>query len=55
MAGGQLPLTRLLQAQGLNAMLVPLHVGSQRVPGLLEQLLAVHNVAGLIATVPHKQ
>lgn len=50
-----LPLTRLLQARGLNAVLVPLHVPAAQVAGLLDILLAVQNVAGLIVTVPHKQ
>jgi len=50
-----LPLTRLLQQRGINAVLVPLHVPAAHVARLLETLLAVSNVAGVIVTVPHKQ
>lgn len=50
-----LPLTRLLQARGINAVLVPMQVQGDDVPGLLRALYAVRNVAGVIVTVPHKQ
>ncbi|MDQ0033471.1 shikimate dehydrogenase [Variovorax boronicumulans] len=50
-----LPLTRLLQARGINAVLVPLHVEAANVVPLLQTLLAVRNVAGIVVTVPHKQ
>jgi shikimate dehydrogenase len=50
-----LPLTRLMQARGINAVLVPLHVQAAQVATLLETLLCVGNIAGLIVTVPHKQ
>jgi len=50
-----LPLTRLLQARGLNAVLVPLHVQGADVAGLLAALQTVRNVAGVVVTVPHKQ
>jgi len=50
-----MPLTRLLQARGINAVLVPLHVQGEDVAALLHALHAVHNVAGLVVTVPHKQ
>lgn len=49
------PLTRLLQARGFNAVLVPMHVQAQNVGAVLAALHRVHNVAGLIVTVPHKQ
>lgn len=50
-----LPLTRLLQARGINAVLVPLHVHGDDVAALLGALHAVRNVAGIVVTVPHKQ
>lgn len=50
-----LPLTRLLQRRGINAVLVPLHVRAADVAPLLQTLLAVRNVAGVVVTVPHKQ
>ncbi|CAN7719971.1 shikimate dehydrogenase [Variovorax sp. LjRoot84] len=50
-----LPLTRLLQARGINAVLVPLHVQGGDLAGLLRALHAVCNVAGIVVTVPHKQ
>lgn len=50
-----LPLTRLLQARGINAVLVPLHVEGDNVAALLHVLHAVANVAGIVVTVPHKQ
>ncbi len=50
-----LPLTRLLQARGINAVLVPMHVESGNVASLLNALHAVHNIAGIVVTVPHKQ
>lgn len=50
-----MPLTRLLQARGVNAVLVPLHVQGEDVTDLLRALHAVRNVAGVVVTVPHKQ
>jgi len=50
-----LPLTRLLQARGTNAVLVPMHVRGEAVGSLLDALHAVHNFAGIVVTVPHKQ
>ena len=49
------PLTRLLQQRGHNAVLVPMHVVADDVAPLMDTLLRVKNVAGVIATVPHKQ
>lgn len=49
------PLTALMQQEGLNAVLVPMHVTAADVPALLDLLLRVKNVAGIIVTVPHKQ
>lgn len=49
------PLTRLLQARGFNAVLVPMHVQAGDVQVVLDALHRVRNVAGLIITVPHKQ
>ncbi|WP_234195946.1 shikimate dehydrogenase family protein [Pseudacidovorax sp. NFM-22] len=50
-----LPLTRLLQARGTNAVLVPLHVQGGDVGSLFDALHAVRNLAGIVVTVPHKQ
>jgi len=50
-----MPLTRLLQTRGINAVLVPLHVQGEDVANLLRALHAVRNVAGVVVTVPHKQ
>lgn len=49
------PLTARLQQQGLNAVLVPMHVRPDDVAALLPALLTLHNLAGFIVTVPHKQ
>lgn len=49
------PLSLAMQARGLNAVLVPIHVHSSRVRALLDSLLDVQNFSGLIVTVPHKQ
>ena len=49
------PLTALLQQRGFNAVLVPLHVRADDVALLLPALSALHNFAGFIVTVPHKQ
>ncbi len=50
-----LPLTTLLQARGLNAILVPLHVQTADVDRLLTAFGTLRNFAGFIVTVPHKQ
>jgi len=50
-----MPLTRLLQSRGINAVLVPLHVQGEDVTNLLRALHAVRNVIGVVVTVPHKQ
>lgn len=49
------PLTRLLQARGLNALLVPLHVQPADLAPMLAALGLLRNLAGFIVTVPHKQ
>lgn len=54
-AKAPMPLTRLLQERGLNAILVPLHVRAKDVDGLLATCSQVRNFAGFIVTVPHKQ
>ncbi len=43
-----------LQAAGLNALVVPLHVQSPDFAGCMAQLQTTHNVGGGIITVPHK-
>lgn len=50
-----LPLSRLLQQRGYNALLVPMHVGADDLPALLASAMALRNLAGLVVTVPHKQ
>lgn len=50
-----LPLTTLLQSRGLDAILVPLHVQAADIDALLAAFGALHNFAGFIVTVPHKQ
>jgi len=50
-----MPLTRLLQSRGLDAVLVPLHVKTADIDALLTAFGKLHNFAGFIVTVPHKQ
>ena len=43
-----------LQAAGLNALVVPMHVDSSAFASTMQTLNAVRNVDGFIITVPHK-
>ncbi len=43
-----------LQAAGLNALIVPMHVDSNAFASTMQTLNAVRNVDGFIITVPHK-
>jgi shikimate dehydrogenase len=43
-----------LQAAGLNALVVPMHLGSQAFASTLQILEGVRNIDGFIITVPHK-
>lgn len=54
-AKAPMPLTRLLQSQGLDAIVVPLHVGVEDIDTLLAGVGVLRNFAGFIVTVPHKQ
>lgn len=47
-------ITRILIGRGLDAVVVPLHVGATDLAGLLGSLLAVRNVGGALVTIPHK-
>lgn len=44
----------LCQAQGIDAVMVPLHVGAQDLPAVVQGLRALRNFDGLVVTVPHK-
>jgi shikimate dehydrogenase len=45
----------LCRRNGVNALCVPLHVEPAGLAALLDGLRGVHNLLGVIATVPHKQ
>lgn len=45
----------LLQARGLNGIMVPMHVAASSLQRSLEALRHVQNLGGFIVTVPHKQ
>ncbi|SFU16083.1 shikimate dehydrogenase [Mesorhizobium sp. YR577] len=47
-------ITRILAAHGENAIVVPMHVGAADLGHLVEALTKVHNVDGILVTVPHK-
>ncbi len=46
--------TQIMQARGINAVCVPLHVSVGRFDDCVRSAGAVQNLDGLIATVPHK-
>jgi shikimate dehydrogenase len=47
-------ITAALHARGVNAYVVPLHIGVAEVDACLDGLSLVRNIDGLVATVPHK-
>ncbi len=47
-------ITAALQARGVNAYVVPVHVGVTDVDACLVGLSLAHNVDAILATVPHK-
>ena len=46
--------TRSMQARGVNAVMVPVHVEPPGVDALIDALTAVRNLDGICATIPHK-
>ena len=44
----------LFQRHGIDAVLVPLKLSAQALPGFLAHGLTAHNVGGIWATIPHK-
>ncbi|MFC7557306.1 shikimate dehydrogenase family protein [Pseudoroseomonas wenyumeiae] len=46
--------TGLFSANGVNAVCVPFHVPPSDLAGLVAAMRRVHNLIGLIVTVPHK-
>lgn len=48
-------LTRILVERGEDAVVVPMHVSSSDLTGLFDALKDVHNVDGILVTVPHKR
>lgn len=46
--------TAAFAEKGLNAIVVPIHVKSQDLPGFMEVATKLENVDGIIVTVPHK-
>lgn len=46
--------TRSMQARGVNAVMVPVHVEPAGVDALIDALTAVRNLDGICATIPHK-
>ncbi len=47
-------LNAAFRSRGLDAVLVPLHVGAEALPTFFEGLRGMKNLGGLIVTVPHK-
>ncbi len=47
-------ITRVFQARGLNALVVPMEVAPADVGGLVGALAKVPNLDGIVVTVPHK-
>lgn len=47
-------LTRIMNARGINAMVVPAHVAPRDVPVFMAAAAIMRNVGGVLATVPHK-
>lgn len=45
----------ILQARGLNSVLVPTHVAPQDLADYFKALRGIKNFGGLVVTVPHKQ
>lgn len=48
-------LNALFAEQGVDAVMVPLHVAAADLPVVWQGLLRQRNFAGLVATIPHKQ
>lgn len=48
-------MSALCQRNGVNALCVPFHIEPAELPALLTGLRGMHNLLGVIATVPHKQ
>lgn len=48
-------LTRILMDRGEDAIVVPMHVSSSGLEDLFDALRDVHNVDGILVTVPHKR
>jgi len=48
-------LTRILTERGEDAVVVPMHVSPSDLTGLFDALKNVHNVDGVLVTVPHKR
>ncbi|MGV6871829.1 shikimate dehydrogenase family protein [Pseudochelatococcus sp. B33] len=48
------PLTELMQANGFNAVQLPLHVAPDDLAQVVTACKAIRNLAGLVLTVPHK-
>lgn len=46
--------TRSMQARGINAVMVPVHVEPAGVDALIDALAEVRNLDGICATIPHK-
>lgn len=47
-------ITRILAGRGLDAVVVPMHVGATELAELLAALMSVKNVGGALVTIPHK-
>jgi len=48
------PMTERLRQAGLNAVLLPLHVPVDALPGVFDSFKRIGNLDGLVITVPHK-
>lgn len=47
-------INRLLEAQGFDGVMVPIHVRAQDLAAMVEGLRRMNNLAGFVVTVPHK-
>lgn len=48
-------ITRILSGRRVDAMVVPTHVSPASLQAFFDAMLRIHNVGGLLVTVPHKQ
>lgn len=47
-------LTEILTRRGVNAVVAPVHVGRSDVSAVMSAFRSMHNVRGIVVTIPHK-